>query len=69
MAGAPYPCSEHGEDDEHTHNQALPVIHAFPHRHTKVIHFVRHGEGYHNGMPRHRHAYCRTLLGSIIEIN
>lgn len=52
MAGVAHPCSELAEhsDAEHVHNQALPVIHAFPHRHTKVVHFVRHGEGYHNGM-------------------
>ena len=51
MEGVAHPCSsEHAEDGEHVHNQALPVIHAFPHRHTKLIHFVRHGEGYHNGV-------------------
>ena len=57
MAGTAHPCSEHAEgaeDEELVHNQALPVIHAFPHRHTKVVHFVRHGEGYHNGRPDHK---------------
>ena len=53
MAGVATPCSEHAEGDEPVHNQALPVIYAFPQRHTKVVHFVRHGEGYHNGALSH----------------
>jgi len=39
------------EDGESYHPQAVPAVHAFPWRHTKVVHFVRHGEGYHNGAP------------------
>ena len=37
------------ENGDYSHAQALPTVHAFPWRHTKVIHFIRHGEGYHNG--------------------
>lgn len=37
------------EDGDHFQAQALPTVHAFPWRHTKTIHFIRHGEGYHNG--------------------
>ena len=37
------------EDGDDFQAQALPTVHAFPWRHTKTIHFIRHGEGYHNG--------------------
>ncbi|BDA43351.1 Phosphoglycerate mutase-like protein [Coccomyxa sp. Obi] len=34
-------------ETEHT-NSAWPVVQMFPMRHCKVVHFVRHGEGFHN---------------------
>ena len=45
----PVPPVAEDENGDHFHAQALPTVHAFPWRHTKVIHFIRHGEGYHNG--------------------
>ena len=55
------------EDGDHFQAQALPTFHAFPWRHTKTIHFIRHGEGYHNGtLNIHKvascfHAYVRRV--------
>ena len=45
----PVPPVAEDEISDHCQAQALPTVHAFPWRHTKTIHFVRHGEGYHNG--------------------